>query len=163
MANGVDRNRLALVLAVLTRHAGIALGSADVFVSVAGGVRVDEPGADLAVALAVASAARGVPRSGDGRAPLAAFGELGLTGELRHAAHPDRRLAEAKKFGLASGAAPGRRAARPAHRVAARSWGGRCGPGPGRLSRRTTFPAIEPNRGAFSSRVPYNDSDGLRR
>ncbi len=106
MANGVDRNRLALVLAVLTRHAGIALASADVFVSVAGGVRVDEPGADLAVALAVASAASGVAL-GDGRAPLAAFGELGLTGELRHAAHPDRRLAEAKKFGLASVLHPG--------------------------------------------------------
>ena len=63
MANGVDRNRLALVLAVLARHAGIAVGSADVFVSLAGGVRVDEPGADLAVALAVASAAQGL-RSG---------------------------------------------------------------------------------------------------
>jgi DNA repair protein RadA/Sms len=106
MANGVDRNRLALVLAVLTRHAGIALGSADVFVSVAGGVRVDEPGADLAVALAVASAARGVVL-GDGRTPLAAFGELGLTGELRHAAHPDRRLAEARKFGLGPVLHPG--------------------------------------------------------
>jgi DNA repair protein RadA/Sms len=98
VANGVDRNRLALVLAVLARHAGLSLGSSDVFVSVAGGVRIDEPGADLAVALALASAARGVPL-GDGR-PLAAFGELGLTGELRHAAHPDRRLAEAAKFGL---------------------------------------------------------------
>ncbi len=106
MANGVDRNRLALVLAVLTRHAGIALGGADVFVSVAGGVRVDEPGADLAVALAVASAARGAVL-GDGRTPLAAFGELGLTGELRHAAHPDRRLAEARKFGLTSVLHPG--------------------------------------------------------
>jgi DNA repair protein RadA/Sms len=106
MANGVDRNRLALVLAVLTRHAGIAIGSADVFVSVAGGVRVDEPGADLAVALAVASAAQGVVL-GTGAAPLAAFGELGLTGELRHAAHPDRRLAEAKKFGLAPVLHPG--------------------------------------------------------
>ena len=58
--NGIDRNRLALVLAVLGRHAGIGAGSADVFVNVAGGVRVDEPGADLAVALAVASAVRGV-------------------------------------------------------------------------------------------------------
>jgi DNA repair protein RadA/Sms len=99
VANGVDRNRLALVMAVLTRHAGVALGSSDVFVSVAGGVRVDEPGADLAIALAVASAARGVPL-GDGTRPLAAFGEVGLTGELRHVAHPDRRLAEAAKFGL---------------------------------------------------------------
>ncbi len=106
MANGVDRNRLALVLAVLTRHAGIAIGSADVFVSVAGGVRVDEPGADLAVALAVATAAEGVVL-GTGAAPLAAFGELGLTGELRHAAHPDRRLAEAKKFGLSPVLHPG--------------------------------------------------------
>ena len=59
VVNGIDRNRLALVLAVLGRHAGIGVGSADVFVNVAGGVRVDEPGADLAVALAVASAAAG--------------------------------------------------------------------------------------------------------
>jgi DNA repair protein RadA/Sms len=106
IANGIDRNRLALVLAVLTRHAGISIGSADVFVSVAGGVRVDEPGADLAVALAVASAAKGVPL-GSGERPLAAFGEIGLTGELRHAAHPDRRLAEAAKFGLGEVLHPG--------------------------------------------------------
>ena len=99
VSNGIDRNRLALVLAVLGRQARIAVGSADVFVSVAGGVRVDEPGADLAVALAIASAARGVAL-GDGKKPLAAFGEIGLTGEVRHVAHPDRRLAEAKKFGL---------------------------------------------------------------
>ena len=57
VANGVDRNRLALVLAVLARHGGVRLGGSDVFVSVAGGVRVDEPGADLAIALALASAA----------------------------------------------------------------------------------------------------------
>jgi DNA repair protein RadA/Sms len=106
VANGVDRNRLALVLAVLSRHAGVQLGSADVFVSVAGGVRVEEPGADLAIALAVASAARGVELV-DGERPLAAFGEVGLTGELRHVAHPDRRLAEAAKFGLEPVLAPG--------------------------------------------------------
>ncbi|HEX4760878.1 MAG TPA: DNA repair protein RadA [Thermoleophilaceae bacterium] len=99
VANGVDRNRLALVLAVLARHAGLSLGSRDVFVSVAGGVRVDEPGADLAIALALASAAKGKELAGAGK-PLAAFGELGLTGELREVAHPDRRLAEASKFGL---------------------------------------------------------------
>lgn len=99
VANGVDRNRLALVLAVLARHAGLALGSSDVFVSLAGGVRVDEPGADLAVALALASAARGVAL-GTPERPLAAFGEVGLTGELRYVAHPDRRIAEAAKFGL---------------------------------------------------------------
>jgi DNA repair protein RadA/Sms len=99
VANGIDRNRLALVLAVLTRHAGIGVGSADVFVNVAGGVRVDEPGADLAVALAVASAQRGVAL-GDGERPVACFGEVGLTGELRSVGHADRRLAEAAKFGL---------------------------------------------------------------
>jgi DNA repair protein RadA/Sms len=100
VANGTDRNRLALVLAVLGRHAGVGVGSADVFVNVAGGVRVDEPGADLAVALAVASAARGTPLGGDQTA-VACFGEVGLTGELRTVAHADRRLAEAAKFGLA--------------------------------------------------------------
>ncbi len=99
VANGIDRNRLALVLAVMARHAGIGLGGCDVFVSVAGGVRVEEPGADLAVALALASAARGVGL-GAGDQPLAAFGEIGLTGELRQVAHPDRRNAEAAKFGL---------------------------------------------------------------
>jgi DNA repair protein RadA/Sms len=99
VANGIDRNRLALVLAVLGRHAGVGVGSADVFVNVAGGVRVDEPGADLAVALAVAGAARGVALGG-GERPLACFGEVGLTGELRSVGHADRRLAEARKFGL---------------------------------------------------------------
>jgi DNA repair protein RadA/Sms len=105
LANGVDRNRLALILAVLARHGGIALGGSDVFVSVAGGVRIDEPGADLAIALALASAARGVGLGGE--APLAAFGELGLTGELRHAPHADRRIAEARKFGLTEIVRPG--------------------------------------------------------
>ena len=105
---GIDRNRLALVLAVLGRHAGIGLGNADVFVNVVGGVRIDEPGADLAVALAVASAAKGVPLHSATGEPLACFGELGLTGELRTVAHGDRRLAEADKFGLAPVVEPGR-------------------------------------------------------
>jgi DNA repair protein RadA/Sms len=110
VANGVDRNRLALVLAVLARHGGVSLGSSDVFVSVAGGVRVDEPGADLAIALALASAAKGIDAAVEGR-PVAAFGELGLTGELRHVAHAERRLAEARKFGLAGVLHPGDRVA----------------------------------------------------
>jgi len=71
---------------------------------VVGGVRVEEPGADLAVAVAVASATRGVA-VGSG-APLACFGELGLTGELRSVGHPERRLAEAAKFGLTPALAP---------------------------------------------------------
>jgi DNA repair protein RadA/Sms len=91
---------------VLGRHAGIGLGAADVFVNVVGGVRIDEPGADLAVALAVASAARGIALTSASGHPLACFGELGLTGELRAVAHGDRRIAEAAKFGLAPVACP---------------------------------------------------------
>jgi DNA repair protein RadA/Sms len=98
VGTGVDPKRLAMIVAVLGRHARVALGSADVFVNVAGGVRVDEPGADLAVALAIASAARGVPvREGH-----AAFGEIGLTGSLRAAAQAERRLEECEKLGLAA-------------------------------------------------------------
>src|SRR4029078_12800904 len=59
VCNGLDRTRLALVLAVLGRHAGVGVGAADVFVNVVGGVRIDEPGADVAVALAAERAARG--------------------------------------------------------------------------------------------------------
>ena len=97
---GLDRNRVALVLAVLACHGGVGLGAADVFVNVVGGVRVDEPGADLAIALAVASAAKRVALLGTGERPLACFGELGLTGELRTVGHAERRLGEAAKFGL---------------------------------------------------------------
>jgi DNA repair protein RadA/Sms len=104
VANGVDRNRLALILAVLARHGGLSLGSSDIFVSLAGGVRVDEPGADLAIALALASAAKGMPLGGD--RPVAAFGEIGLTGELRAVAHHERRVSEAEKFGLSPVLAP---------------------------------------------------------
>ena len=104
---GIDRNRLALVLAVLGRHAGIGLGACDVFVNVVGGVRSDEPGADLAVALAVASASRGAVLASAQGKPLACFGELGLTGELRSVAHAERRLAEAAKFGLSPVLEPG--------------------------------------------------------
>jgi DNA repair protein RadA/Sms len=100
---GLDRNRLALVLAILARHGKMGIGGADVFVNVVGGVRVEEPGADLALALAIASAARGVPLKG---APRACFGELGLTGELRWVGHPERRLAEAQKHGLEHVIAP---------------------------------------------------------
>jgi DNA repair protein RadA/Sms len=102
VATGVDPKRLAMIVAVLSRHAGLSLGQADVFVNVAGGVRIDEPGADLAVALAIASAARGVPA-----APRsAAFGELGLTGRLRGAAQAERRLEECCKLGLQLVVAP---------------------------------------------------------
>ena len=103
VVSGLDRNRLALVLAILGRHGRVGTGACDVFVNVVGGVRVDEPGCDLAVALAVASASRGVPLQGS---PRGCFGELGLTGELRWVGHPERRLAEASKHGLESVIAP---------------------------------------------------------
>ena len=96
VATGVDPKRLAMIVAVLGRHARVALGAADVFVNVAGGVRIDEPGADLAIALAIASAAKGVPT----QESLAAFGEIGLTGRLRQAAQAERRLEECSKLGI---------------------------------------------------------------
>jgi DNA repair protein RadA/Sms len=102
VATGVDPRRLAMIVAVLSRHARLGLGAADVFVNVAGGVRIDEPGADLAVALAIASASRGVPMK-DG---LAAFGELGLTGRLRAATQSERRLEECAKLGFRAVLAP---------------------------------------------------------
>jgi DNA repair protein RadA/Sms len=102
VATGVDPKRLAMIVAVLSRHAGVSLGAADVFVNVAGGVREDEPGADLAVALAIASAARGAPAH-DG---MAAFGEIGLTGRLRRAAQAERRLVECAKLGIRSVVVP---------------------------------------------------------
>jgi DNA repair protein RadA/Sms len=96
VGTGVDPKRLAMIVAVLTRHAGLPLGQADVFVNVAGGVRIDEPGADLGIALAIASAARGSPV----QASTGAFAEIGLTGRLRPATQPDRRLDECAKLGL---------------------------------------------------------------
>src|SRR5579871_6821949 len=102
VGTGVDPKRLAMIVAVLARHAGVPLGSADVFVNVAGGVRIDEPGADLGIALAIASAARGAPV----REGLAAFGEIGLTGRLRAATQAGRRLEECRKLGVSEVLAP---------------------------------------------------------
>jgi DNA repair protein RadA/Sms len=115
VGTGVDPKRLAMIVAVLGRHAGVALASADVFVNVAGGVRIEEPGADLAVALAIASAARGVPV----REGLAAFGEIGLTGRLRQASQAERRLEECAKLGIAMVVAPEGTLGRALIRVAA--------------------------------------------
>jgi len=102
VGTGVDPKRLAMIVAVLSRHAGVALGQADVFVNVAGGVRIDEPGADLAIALAIVSAAKGSPL----KPKLAAFGEVGLTGRLRPAAQAERRLEECGKLGIAGVVVP---------------------------------------------------------
>jgi len=108
VATGIDPKRLAMIVAVLSRHTGLSLGQSDVFVNVAGGVRIDEPGADLPVALAIASAARRTPVH-DG---LAAFGEIGLTGRLRPAAQAERRLEECAKLGLVTALVPAGTSAR---------------------------------------------------
>ena len=102
VGTGVDPKRLSMIVAVLGRHAGVALGAADVFVNVAGGVRIDEPGVDLGIAVAIASAARGAKV----RPGVACFGEVGLTGRLRTASQSERRLAECAKLGLAETVAP---------------------------------------------------------
>ncbi len=95
-AQGLDAGRLALLLAVLDRRAGVRLGGADVFASVVGGVRVTEPAADLALALALASAFTDRPLPDD----LVVCGEVGLGGELRQVAQSERRMVEAARLGF---------------------------------------------------------------
>jgi len=95
LANNLDQQRLAMILAVLERRAGFALGTHDVYASVAGGLRINEPAADLGIALAVASSFRNVAIAPH----TAVFGELGLSGEIRRVSATDRREAEARKLG----------------------------------------------------------------
>jgi DNA repair protein RadA/Sms len=95
LANNLDQQRLAMILAVLERRAGLHLGTHDVYASVAGGLRVNEPAADLGIALAIASSFRNVAIAPD----VAVFGELGLSGEIRAVHAADRRCAEARKLG----------------------------------------------------------------
>jgi DNA repair protein RadA/Sms len=95
-ANGVDFNRLLLLAAVLSKRVGLRLFDQDIFVNVVGGLRINEPAADLALALAVASSFQNLPLPGD----LAAVGEVGLSGELRTVGHLSRRLNEAAKLGF---------------------------------------------------------------
>ncbi|MCX6030566.1 MAG: DNA repair protein RadA [Chloroflexi bacterium] len=95
-ANGVDFNRLLLITAVLAKRARIRLADQDVFANVVGGLEVEEPAADLAIAAAIASSARNRPVAAD----LALIGEVGLSGELRSVGQLPRRLNEAAKLGF---------------------------------------------------------------
>jgi DNA repair protein RadA/Sms len=95
-AQGVDTGRLSLLIAVLEQRAGVVLGRTDVFASAVGGIRVTEPAADMALALAVASAVTGVALPAD----VVAFGEIGLGGEVRQVPHAPRRLSEAVRVGF---------------------------------------------------------------
>jgi len=99
---GLDRDRLAMLLAVLHRHAGVATGDQDVFVNAVGGVRITEPAADLAVLLAIQSSLRGraLPKG------FIAFGEIGLAGEVRPAPRGQERLKEAAKLGFSVAVVP---------------------------------------------------------
>lgn len=96
VVNGVESSRVAMLLAVLERRAGIALSGADVYVSTVGGIRIHEPGADLAIALAVASAAKDTPLS----ATTAAIGEISLAGEIRQVTQAAQRASEATRLGF---------------------------------------------------------------
>jgi DNA repair protein RadA/Sms len=101
-SQGLDANRLTMLLAVLDARAGMPVADADVYASVAGGIRVTEAGSDLAVSLAVASARIGRPVAAD----MVAVGEVGLGGEVRQAAQTPRRLAEAARLGFRTAIVP---------------------------------------------------------
>jgi DNA repair protein RadA/Sms len=95
-ANGFDHNRLFLLTAVLGKRVGIKLFDQDVFVNVVGGMSIDEPAADLAAAIAIASANKGIPVPAD----MAIIGEVGLSGEIRSVSQINQRLNEAAKLGF---------------------------------------------------------------
>jgi DNA repair protein RadA/Sms len=100
--SGVDRNRVAMLLAVLERRGGLPLGTQDTFVNVVGGVQVLEPAADLGIALAVASSFRDMPLPRG----AVAFGEVGLGGEIRAVPRAEFRLREAWKMGFTCAIVP---------------------------------------------------------
>lgn len=101
---GWDSSRLSMVLAVLEARCGVAIGPNDVYLNVAGGLKINEPGADLAVAAALVSSLSGVAVPPD----MVVFGEIGLSGEVRHVAQIDQRLKEAAKLGFKNAMIPAR-------------------------------------------------------
>jgi DNA repair protein RadA/Sms len=96
VVTGVDSHRVALLLAVLEKRLGVPLSTCDVFINVAGGMRVSEPAIDLGIVAAVASSYRNTPLDPQ----VVCFGEVGLTGEVRAVRHADRRLHEARQLGF---------------------------------------------------------------
>jgi DNA repair protein RadA/Sms len=99
---GLEQNRLAMLLAVLHRHAGLAFFDQDIFINAVGGVRISEPAADLAIALAMVSSLRNKPLPRH----LVVFGEVGLSGEIRPAPRGQERLREAAKLGFTHAIVP---------------------------------------------------------
>ena len=104
MANGIDYNRFAMLTAVLERRAGIKLYNTDIYVNVAGGLKVDEPAVDLGICIAIASASLDRPITKD----VVFIGEVGLNGELRTVTHLTKRLSEASKMGFKTAVVPQR-------------------------------------------------------
>jgi DNA repair protein RadA/Sms len=96
MATGVDPNRVSLLIAILEKRIGLHLQSEDIFINVAGGVRIDEPAVDLGIITAIASSFKDKPV--DNRTII--IGEVGLAGEVRGVTHLDNRLGEASKLGF---------------------------------------------------------------
>lgn len=105
-ASGFDLNRMNLLIAVLERRTKLSLSDYDIYLNIVGGIRVVDPAADLAVCLAIASAARGMQLSRN----VAVYGEVGLSGELRRAAFAEKRVKEALKLGLDGAIGPDTRA-----------------------------------------------------
>lgn len=95
-ASGIDLNRLNLLVAMLERRTKLNLSDKDIFINVVGGIRITEPAADLAICMAIGSAAKGLQLKQN----AAVFGEVGLSGEVRRVPHIEKRVAEAKKMGL---------------------------------------------------------------
>jgi DNA repair protein RadA/Sms len=104
-ASGIDLNRVNLLIAVLEKRTKLSLADQDVYINVVGGVRLSDPAADLAVCMAIGSAAKGLQL----RANAVVFGEVGLSGEIRHVPYADKRLAEAKKLGFEAAIGPKQR------------------------------------------------------
>lgn len=95
-ANGIDFNRLTLLIAVLEKKAGMALGNQDVYMNIVGGIRINEPALDLGIVLATASSFKNIPIPNDS----IAIGEVGLTGEVRNVNMIEKRIKEAEKLGF---------------------------------------------------------------
>ena len=101
-ASGIDLNRVNLLVAMLERRTKLQLADQDIYINIVGGIRISEPAADLAVCMAIASAARGMQLKQN----VAVFGEIGLSGEIRHVPFAEKRVAEAKKLGFAGALGP---------------------------------------------------------
>lgn len=101
-ASGFDQNRLNLLIAMLEKRTKLKLGDKDIYINIVGGIGVDEPAADLAICMAIASATKGMQLKKN----AVVFGELGLSGEVRHVPHIARRVAEAKKLGFETAIGP---------------------------------------------------------